>query len=203
MVNKPKRAGTAAESAVAAFLVRNGWPYAERRSLSGALDKGDIAGTPGLCWEVKSCSGRPENISYAGFLRECETERIHAKAEFGIVVVKPRGRGVMSVDRWLTAMYERDMQRLTSRLPESMEAGAKVAILTMLDIEPTKRVVLRPRGCGEDLGAWHSFMLLREMVDLLRTEGYGDTRSTGTPLTGSSFVDGARSSTPSTPGAQP
>ena len=53
MVNKPKQIGTRAETAVARYLAANGFPHAERRTLRGREDAGDITGTPGVCWEVK------------------------------------------------------------------------------------------------------------------------------------------------------
>jgi len=42
MVNKPKMAGTSAESMVREYCKDRGWPYAKRLSLSGAKDVGDI-----------------------------------------------------------------------------------------------------------------------------------------------------------------
>ena len=88
--------GTAAETAVANYLRFQGWPYAERRALSGALDKGDITGTPGLVWEVKAGA----RLDIPGWLRETETEKINANAAHGILVVKPVGVGLNNVDRW-------------------------------------------------------------------------------------------------------
>jgi hypothetical protein len=43
-MSKAKAKGTSAETAVVKFLIDNGFPYAERRALNGALDLGDITG---------------------------------------------------------------------------------------------------------------------------------------------------------------
>ena len=56
MTNKPKAKGTAFESAVVACLQANGYPNAERRALSGVLDRGDVAGLPAVI-EAKACVG--------------------------------------------------------------------------------------------------------------------------------------------------
>jgi hypothetical protein len=190
MVNKPKRAGTAAESAVAAFLVENGWPYAERRSLQGALDKGDITGTPGVCWEVKSTSGDHGTINYSGYLREVEVEKANAKASIGVVVVKPRGRGRRTVEQWVAVTYFREIAGFTD-LPPVHHAPRKGDILLILRAELGSRVLFCPPGKKKEAGEWHSFMFLADMVKLLRLNGFGSTVSTSSPSTGTSNVDSA------------
>ena len=87
MSNPSKQRGTAAETAVVDYLRRRGWPFAERRALSGRLDKGDVAGVAGVCLEVKSC----KTIDLAGWLKEAETEQANAGAHVGAVVAKKRG----------------------------------------------------------------------------------------------------------------
>jgi hypothetical protein len=47
--------GRAAENALAAWLQANGFPDAER-SASKLVDRGDIAGVPGTCIEIKHCN---------------------------------------------------------------------------------------------------------------------------------------------------
>lgn len=75
------------------FLTESGFPYAERRALHGSTDLGDITGTPGLVWEVKSgeaamCASDNQIIAW---LVETERERLNAKkAEFGTLVVQRR-----------------------------------------------------------------------------------------------------------------
>lgn len=93
-----KQRGTAAETAVVRYLQRNGWPHAERRTLSGANDKGDIAGVIGVCLEVKATKA----IDLAGFVDEAEVERINAEAAVGAAWIKRRGKG--SPAEWYVAM---------------------------------------------------------------------------------------------------
>ncbi len=112
--------GTAAETAVANYLRFQGWPYAERRALSGPKDKGDITGTPGLVWEVKAGN----RLDIPGWLRETEIERVNAKADHGILVVKPQGVGLGNVDRWwsILPLYE------TTRLLRGLGYGTSTAL---------------------------------------------------------------------------
>ena len=83
-----KKAGTSWESAIVAALVRAGWPYAERRRLSGAADKGDIAGVPGVCIEAKNTN----RLELAAALDEATTERDNAAAVYGVAWIKRKGR---------------------------------------------------------------------------------------------------------------
>ena len=82
-----KRKGTAWESAIVAFLRDKGFPYAERRALSGTLDKGDLTGIPGLVVEAKHVA----RTDLSGWLDEAEQERDNANAEVGAVWMKRRG----------------------------------------------------------------------------------------------------------------
>lgn len=85
--NKPKVKGTSWESQVAACLQANGWPQAERRALSGSLDRGDIAGLPTVI-EAKACNG----WCPAEWIKELEAEMANAGQDTGAVWIKRRGR---------------------------------------------------------------------------------------------------------------
>jgi len=101
MVNPSKAIGTQAETLVTRFLQENGFGTAERRALHGTYDLGDITGTPGICWEVKS--GHAAETASDGlinaWLAETETERKNAKADIGVLVVKRKGKGAAG-DWW-------------------------------------------------------------------------------------------------------
>lgn len=102
MVNKPRNIGTAGETAVVRYLVANGFPYAERRSLKGFLDCGDITGTPGICWEVKA-GAAAKNASdgqVTAWLAETETERRNARATIGVLILARKGIGATNAGRW-------------------------------------------------------------------------------------------------------
>lgn len=119
-----RRKGTAAESALVAFLRGNGWRFAERRALAGAKDKGDVTGTPAICWEQKSGA----KICLPEWLRETEVERVNAGADYGVLVVKLKGFGDMRVGEWAAVMPLRQMTHLLRRagygdgLPEQESA---------------------------------------------------------------------------------
>lgn len=99
-MSKGKQKGTAAETAVVNALQRLGWLHAERRALSGILDKGDVAGIPGVCWEVKDA----KTWQASGWLQETLAERLNAKATHGILVIKLPGVGHANAEKWLTVM---------------------------------------------------------------------------------------------------
>ena len=94
-MSKSKQKVTLAETAVAEFL-RQTFPAVERRTLSGANDKGDIAGVPNCVVEVKN----QRTYKIHEWMKETETERINAEADLGILVIKPNGVGVSKVNQW-------------------------------------------------------------------------------------------------------
>lgn len=91
-----RRKGTAAESAIVNYLREHGVPHAERRALSGAKDRGDIAGIPGVVLEVKSGA----RLELPAWMRETEMERINDNAAHGLLVVKPKGMGESRIGEW-------------------------------------------------------------------------------------------------------
>lgn len=188
MVNKPRIKGTFAETAVVNYLQVNGFPYAERRSLKGALDRGDVTGCPGLCFEVKYAGVTPK---IGPWLTETGIERLNSGADYGILVVKPLGLGDRSVGSWYAIMTAEDFNQIAvaSRLFEGN--------LVLVDGQPTtysaktlrwelsggvKRLgpnevlalTLRPPGTKDEPGRWYRVCTLEHMVKLLRHVGYGN-----------------------------
>ena len=94
-MSRSRGIGTTAETAVVRYLRTRGFDHAERRALTGAHDQGDITGTPGLCWEIKS--GRAAETASDGLIQdwidETESERLNARADIGILVTKRPGYG--------------------------------------------------------------------------------------------------------------
>ncbi len=88
-MSKEKQKGTAFETQIVEYLRESGWVHAERRALTGNNDKGDITGTGPLVWECKN----HQKLSFSAWLEEAEIERDNAKANYGIVVAKRRGKG--------------------------------------------------------------------------------------------------------------
>lgn len=116
-MSKAKQKGTAAETALVRFLQGQGFPGAERRALGGGgfgEDLGDITGIPALCMEVKNHA----TYKIPAWLKETEIERQNAKADFGILVVKPNKIGMTpdKVGQWWGIM---PMQMMMDLLREA------------------------------------------------------------------------------------
>lgn len=91
-----KQKGTAAEREVVRYLAK-WWPAAERRALSGAKDKGDVAGIPGVVVEVKAATRQ----TLAAWQRETLTERRNAGADLCMLVVKRPYKAAPQWDAYL------------------------------------------------------------------------------------------------------
>lgn len=83
-----KRRGTSWETAIVDYLRGAGVAHAERRAPSGARDRGDIAGIPGVVIEAKSAA----RIELAAWMDETERERVEDGATYGVLWIKRRGR---------------------------------------------------------------------------------------------------------------
>lgn len=186
-MTRSKDKGTLAESALAEYLQLNGWPYAERRALAGAADRGDITGTPGVVWEVKYAGA---GLRMAEWLQETLVEQGNARARHGILVIKPKGLGVRRVGSWFAVMvnagYERlliDLQEKTSDVPifsaehhyvADRVAAQLAAVQQSAGPEHVTTVLYRPRGQADNQGNWYRVMRVEHMVQLLRVAGFGD-----------------------------
>lgn len=187
LVNRSRIKGTFAETGVADYLHDNGWPYAERRALAGAFDKGDITGTPGLAWEVKYAGA---GLRMAEWMGETQAEKFNCRADHGILVIKPAGRGLKRIDDWFAAMRADDFQalwmkawasnptlKLFERDPEAYVASRLgdqlVAIQSRALAGEFPVLTLRPRGLREQPELWYRVTTLVHITRLLRLAGYG------------------------------
>ena len=107
-MSKAKQKGTLAESALVKFLQSAGFPNAERRALAGINDLGDITGTPCLAWEVKN----HRTYQIPAWLKETKIEQENAKADYGVLIVKPNGVGTSTAGKWWAIMSVEDMTNL-------------------------------------------------------------------------------------------
>lgn len=87
MSNPSRAKGTAWESNIVTYLNRYGWPRVERRTQSGAYDRGDIAGLRDVVIEAKDC----RTITIPAWVDEAEVEMINANADIAVVWWKRRG----------------------------------------------------------------------------------------------------------------
>jgi hypothetical protein len=105
--------GKAGERDVVNYLRVHGFPGAERTVRTGyrvkgreSVDRGDIDGTPGLCWQVKYIAER-EWWRIPGYLRDTQDQAAAAGADFGILVIRRAGHGHPS--EWWAHTYLRDL----------------------------------------------------------------------------------------------
>lgn len=87
-MSRSKQKGTRFESAIVDYLTEHGFPYAERRTLSGSQDRGDIAGVPGWVLEAKNCSA----ASLGAWIDVATTEQANAGAAYSAVWHHRRGK---------------------------------------------------------------------------------------------------------------
>lgn len=145
-MNKPRQIGTRAESAVVRYLTANGFPHAERRSLRGALDAGDVTGCPGICIEIKGgdAARTASDLQIERWMDELATETVNATADVGVLVVQRAGVGPGNAGRWWAYMPAFELAAL----------------------------LMGEQAVGVN-GAFPVRMLLGDAVTLLRAAGYG------------------------------
>lgn len=102
MTNRPKAIGTAAETAVVRTARTFGFPQADRLTLTGNKDRGDVGLCPGVIIEVKGgdAARNASDLDIARWLTETERERDHAHAVHAFLVVQRRGVGTPNAHRW-------------------------------------------------------------------------------------------------------
>lgn len=141
MSQRPKDIGTAHTTAVIRYLRLNGFPHAELRNQAGAHDRGDIVGTPGICWECKG--GRAaENASdgqVADWMAETERERVYARADIGVLVLKRKAIGGTRAGLYWAVVPAGFFHGVTVGPPVRMHLAELVNLL-------------RARGYGDPLG---------------------------------------------------
>lgn len=102
MVNRPKNIGTAAETAVVRTARTHGFPHADRLTLTGALDRGDVGLCPGVILEIKGgeAARSASDHMITKWLNETDRERTNAGADIAFLVVQRRGVGAPNAHRW-------------------------------------------------------------------------------------------------------
>lgn len=90
MSNPSKQRGTAFESLIVAYLKSKGFDGAERRTLSGSKDRGDISGVCSFAIEAKATKA----FEPAAFVDEAKVEAVNAGVPYHLVVVKRRMKGI-------------------------------------------------------------------------------------------------------------
>lgn len=96
-MSKNKDAGTWAETQVVRLYQSSGWPHAERRALTGSVDRGDITGVIGLCTQVKNVA-QPRLETWFSELLE---QQHNASASACLLAVRKKYKPVAKWDAWL------------------------------------------------------------------------------------------------------
>ncbi len=96
-----RAAGKTAERMLVNWCRANGAPHAERRIAGAALDRGDVAGIPGMVIEQKA-PGPGQPVQLGSWLDETIRERDNDGADIGLLVVKRRSRGNPGQWYWVT-----------------------------------------------------------------------------------------------------
>lgn len=162
-------------------LRRLGWLHVERRALSGNVDKGDITGMPGVCWEVKDA----KTWQASGWLQETLDERVNANATHGILVIKLPGVGHSRAEKWLTVMDDTHAYALwneasapiaMARTLRAIGLEAGVAELKAMEAERCPLAMVRVKRRLSALNAapsYYNLMRLDDRCRLLTYAGYG------------------------------
>lgn len=135
MTNKPKRIGREGENAVAGRLRERGaFPDAEPRVLYGINDKGDITGTRGVVFQVKSGKAAEQAScnQIKQWLADAEAQRENAGGKLAVLVTKRAGCGAKRVGMWRAFVTMLTMQDLLTNsncwcggvIPESLDNEA-------------------------------------------------------------------------------
>lgn len=186
-MNRPGDHGREAENLTVKYLSENGWPYAERRRLTGARDKGDLTGSPGLMWEVKYL-GKGKSPRLSAWMKQVDVQSVHANADFGILVVKPFGFGEKTAGKFWAAMRQGAYRELFNRACGAgwdkpvvlyTHSNARLSSLGEKLVELDRipgcdwAVDIATRVAGADS---LTVMTLERIVPLLHAAGYGDSR---------------------------
>ncbi|MGW4388231.1 hypothetical protein [Streptomyces sp. NPDC004685] len=134
-MSQSKAKGTKAETDVVRYLREAGFTQAERRTLNGTQDRGDIAGVPGVVIEVKNCARQ----ELPGWVVEAERERDNDGATLGVVWHKKRG--TTDPGRWFVTMSGAQFAQLL-REQQGLDAPAA---------EPLPRCTCGETACESDL----------------------------------------------------
>jgi len=152
MTNRPKQIGTAGETAVVRAARTRGFPNADRLTLTGSLDRGDIGLAPGVIVEVKSgeAARRASDQKIAKWLLETERERVNAGADIGLLVTARPGIGLPNAHRWHTHMWFSTFLQLVKATHAITPTNPTAPIHMTLD---SALALLRAAGYGQEIAA--------------------------------------------------
>lgn len=144
-MSRSKDIGTWTETAVVNYLKVSGFPKADRKSLSGAKDEGDVDFIPGANLVMAEVKGgkAAETASVAqihDWLYETAREKDNGAYEIACLITKKKGYGKERAYAWDAHMFLSDLLAIfdtpptlaTVDTPVHMNLGAFVYILKRL-----------------------------------------------------------------------
>jgi hypothetical protein len=102
-VSKAKQKGTDAENRVRDYARQRNWPYADRLTLSGTNDRGDIRLGDGVPFTIEVKGGQTALSSPHSHLRELRAEMANNGHSFGAVIAKKAGSTKVG-EEWVAMM---------------------------------------------------------------------------------------------------
>ena len=163
MTNRPKQIGTWTETSIVLYLRANGFggademSAAQRITLHGSTDHGDVGVCPGVMIESKGghAAENASDAQIAVWLDETELERMARGADVAALVTKRKGKGRASAGQWWAHLPG------WAYLYLAMSQGCSGAF-NPASFKPIYRRAPAVR------------LPLAALVDLLRGAGYGD-----------------------------
>jgi hypothetical protein len=143
--------GKGYERQFALFLQVSGWPEAKRAVVTGfrtaktvSDDPGDIAGTPGLVWDVKSRKVPLRHSEAVTMAIAVNTMRASVTADFGFLIERNPGNPVASW--WAWAQLD-DLRSLVAnwKWPADRSPGWPLVRMRVADLVP----LLHAAGYGD------------------------------------------------------
>lgn len=156
MTNRPKAIGTWTETSIVRYLRAHGFggademTAAQRLTLHGSQDHGDIAVCPGVMIESKGghAAEMASDEKIREWLEETERERIARGADIAALVTKRKGKGRAQTGSWWA--------HVSGRTFVDLAHGVCADQFDVFDHLPAVR------------------MTLAHLVTMLRAAGYGD-----------------------------
>lgn len=103
-MSRSKQIGTEAETAVVNWLKASGFPHADRLTLHGTKDIGDVRVADGLPVVIEVKAGKSAVTALGSHVKELGVEVANANAEVGVVIAKRARVGTANVGDWFAVM---------------------------------------------------------------------------------------------------
>lgn len=107
-MSKSKQVGTDAENKVRDWFREHGWPHADRLTLSGINDRGDIRLGDGIPWTIEVKGGQGALNAPHSHIREMHAERDNNGHLMGAVIAKKPGSAKVG-EEWVAFMSVADL----------------------------------------------------------------------------------------------